>query len=150
MERSQAIENERVGDMVNTEKLLKILKIIVVFEVVISILPLALSFYNFVAIPAPHRDPYPMFILTFLIIAALFVSMRLILFFVSQLSQEIMKFVIGLVVLLGGLVIVLEGIYMAAIYGNWKLYLPYLVIFLFYLLRFYWPVKGIVEEMEEI
>ena len=134
----------------NTKKLLEILKIIVISEVVISILPLSLSFYNFAAIPSPHRDPYPMFILTFLVIAMLFVSMRLILFFVRQLPQAAVKFVIGLVVLLGGLIVVLEGIYMVAIYGNWKLYLPYFIVFLFYLLRFYWPVKGMIEDMKGV
>ncbi len=94
------------------------------------------------------RDPYAMLVLTFLVVAMLFVSMRLVLFFIRHFPNQTVRFIVGLVVVLAGLIILMEGFYMAQIYRNWKIYLPYFVTLIFYLLRFYFPVKKIVESGE--
>ena len=127
------------------QKLDNIIKWIAVGEFLLSLLPFSLAFFP-ASRTASNGDAYPMLVLTFLIIGVLFISMRLVLFFLKQWGENAMfRFVISLVVLLAGVIIVLLGTGIAMMYGSWKLYVPYFVIFVFYMLRFYFPIKGLME-----
>ncbi len=128
-----------------TQKLDSIVKWIAIGEFLLSLLPFSLAFFP-VSKTASTGDAYPMLVLTFLIIGVLFISMRLVLFFLKQWGENAMfRFVISLVVLLAGVIIILLGTGIAMMYGSWKLYVPYFVIFVFYMLRFYFPIKGLME-----
>ncbi len=123
---------------------MKLLKGLLITEVLISLFPFIVPFLHLQRL-ITYRDPYPMLILTFLVIGTLFVSMRLVLFFGRQIKDKKLRLIVAAVVLTAGFVITLEGTYMTLLYRKWSIYIPYFVILIFYLLRFYFPARDMLE-----